>query len=74
MNTIAHSFDQGRITPLTSRASSLSMLQLAKLLRLWSQRASQRRHLITLTARELEDVGISPEAAANEASKWFWQE
>ncbi|MCP5083058.1 MAG: DUF1127 domain-containing protein [Alphaproteobacteria bacterium] len=43
-----------------------------KLIRRWSDRADQRRHLATLTRRELDDVGISPEAAAEEVAKPFW--
>lgn len=39
----------------------------------WSERARQRRHLSHLTPRELEDIGISAEAASHEAAKPFWQ-
>ncbi len=52
---------------------AVNFTQTMKLIRLWSQRAEQRRHLTTLTLRELEDVGISAEAAAAEAAKPFWR-
>ena len=44
-----------------------------KMLRLWSERARQRRHLTGLTQWELEDIGISREAALQEAQKPFWR-
>ena len=47
--------------------------ELVKLLNVWSERATQRRHLAALTARELDDIGVSAEAAAAEAAKKFWQ-
>ncbi len=51
--------------PLTAPMSSI--------LWLWSERAIQRRHLAGLTQRELDDVGISREAATQEAAKPFWR-
>lgn len=42
-------------------------------LSLWSERAQQRRHLSNLTPRELDDIGISAKAAAQEAAKPFWR-
>lgn len=39
----------------------------------WMARSSQRRHLSTLSTRQLEDVGISANAAAAEAAKPFWR-
>ena len=53
--------------------SGLHVTRLVVALRQWSERASQRRHLSRLTRRELEDVGISPEAAAAEVAKPFWR-
>ena len=44
-----------------------------KLLRVWGERATQRRHLKALTLRELDDIGVSAEAAAAEAAKPFWR-
>jgi uncharacterized protein YjiS (DUF1127 family) len=42
-------------------------------LRQWHQRASSRRVLAELGARELHDIGISPGMAAFEAAKPFWK-
>ena len=39
----------------------------------WMARSRQRHHLSTLSTRELEDVGISADAAATEAAKLFWK-
>ncbi len=47
--------------------------EVIELLRLWSERASQRRHLKALTHRELSDIGVSAGAAAAEADKPFWR-
>jgi uncharacterized protein YjiS (DUF1127 family) len=46
---------------------------MAQVLRHWYERAKQRRQLSGLTLRELEDVGISVDAAAAEAAKPFWR-
>lgn len=46
---------------------------LAKTLQRWRDRASQRRQLAGLTARELDDIGVSADAAAAEAAKPFWR-
>lgn len=51
----------------------LDFTQMMKLMRRWSERAKQRRHLATLTRTELDDVGISTEAAAAEVAKPFWR-
>lgn len=49
---------------------------LVKLLRAWGHaldRHRQRRLLLELDDHLLADVGLSREAAAREARKWFWQ-
>lgn len=40
---------------------------------LWHDRARQRRQLSKLTSYQLDDIGISPSAAAYEADKPFWR-
>lgn len=40
----------------------------------WFQRARQRRQLAALSARQLDDIGITREQAASEAAKPFWRE
>ena len=60
-------------TPIASDASMTSLARVEKILRRWNERAKQRQHLSGLTARELEDVGISVEAAAAEVAKPFWR-
>lgn len=51
-------------------ASGINFLSLVKQ---WRGRARQRHDLAQLTAEQLNDVGISPEAAAAEVAKHFWQ-
>ena len=41
---------------------------------LWQARASQRQQLAGLNARQLRDIGISRDAALEEAAKPFWCE
>lgn len=45
---------------------------LPALLRLWLQRARQRRRLATLDAHLLRDVGLTRQDALAEAGKPFW--
>lgn len=59
------------VTPVSSRPSLRQ--RLAMMLRLWRERVLARRTLATMDARSLRDIGISPAAAAYEASKSFWQ-
>jgi uncharacterized protein YjiS (DUF1127 family) len=40
----------------------------------WQQRVAGRRELMSLTERDLRDIGISRSDAEAEASKPFWQE
>ena len=58
---------------IRSDAGVTNLARVARVLRQWSERATQRRQLSSLTLRELEDVGISEEAAAAEAAKPFWR-
>ncbi|MEX2741740.1 DUF1127 domain-containing protein [Rhizobium mongolense] len=38
------------------------------------EKRKTRRSLLELTAAQLNDIGVTPEAARAEASKsWFWQ-
>jgi uncharacterized protein YjiS (DUF1127 family) len=39
----------------------------------WLERASSRRALSSLTARELDDIGLTREEAQREASRPFWR-
>lgn len=52
----------------------LTLPALRSLLVIWSQRIQSRRELTQVDARSLRDAGISPGAAAFEASQPFWQE
>lgn len=56
----------------STTGTTLSVLATRAFLRL-CERARQRRNLSNLTPRELDDVGISGEAASAEAAKPFWQ-
>ena len=48
------------------------ILGLPAMLTTWLQRARQRRQLGQLEDWQLRDIGITREAAANEARKPFW--
>ena len=50
--------------------------RLSSMFRLWFARSSQRRALSDLSecnSHLLADIGVTPDQAAREASKWFWQ-
>lgn len=47
--------------------------ELMTLLRVWQHRARSRGELATLTTERLQDLGLSTEDAAREASKPFWR-
>jgi uncharacterized protein YjiS (DUF1127 family) len=40
----------------------------------WQQRYELRRHLLEMDARLLEDIGLSPATARQEAAKPFWKD
>ena len=42
-------------------------------MRLWRQRADARRRLLSMTDRELADIGVTWEDAQQEAAKHFWE-
>ena len=48
--------------------------RVAAVLRLWWHRNRQRRRLLELEDRLLEDIGISRDAARREAAKPFWRQ
>ena len=56
-------------------AATLSRLprKLFATLLIWQRRAQDRRHLATLDARLLSDMGISEGAAARESAIPFWR-
>lgn len=51
------------------RASAATLVKAAKL---WRSRARQRKHLLALSVDQLQDVGITREAALKESAKPFW--
>jgi len=42
-------------------------------LKLWAQRAHQRRALMEMDDRMLKDIGVNRAEALNEGEKWFWE-
>ena len=40
---------------------------------IWQRRSQQRRHLMQMDARLLDDLGLSRSDVAHEVSKHFWQ-
>ena len=76
MSAVTHDLthsENGHCRPIASNASMTSLGRAEKILRRWNERAKQRRQLSGLTTRELDDVGISVEAAAAEVAKPFWR-
>ncbi|MBM3651042.1 MAG: DUF1127 domain-containing protein [Alphaproteobacteria bacterium] len=59
------------LTPASPRRSLWRRLLMTR--DLWRERIATRRYLAALDARSLRDAGISPAAAAYEASKPFWR-
>ncbi len=59
--------------PIAGNAGGSLFARATRLVLQWSERARQRRHLSALTPSELDDVGISWEAASAEAAKPFWR-
>ena len=47
---------------------------LLRLPRLWIQRASSRKQLLALDARQMRDCGLDPVAVRREAIKPFWRD
>ena len=70
MTTLAQTTRQHSVP---AKAGTPFFANFFKVLWLWNERAIQRRHLSALTQRELEDIGISREAADQEAGKPFWR-
>jgi len=76
MNAVAQdliSCERIHSAPIGSDTGATTIARLAKVLRQWNERAAQRRQLSGLTQRDLDDIGISLEAAAAEAAKPFWR-
>lgn len=53
--------------------SGLSKRDLVAIISLWRHRARSRRHLQWLDERQLRDIGIDRQSAAEEARKPFWR-
>ena len=60
-----HAPDHG----VSLRESAATLLKAANL---WRSRARQRKHMLELSVDQLQDVGITREAALAEAAKPFW--
>lgn len=56
-----------------ARGIKYRFVQLLQTLRLWEQRAKQRRDLARLDLDLLRDIGVAPEAADKETAKPFWR-
>jgi uncharacterized protein YjiS (DUF1127 family) len=69
----AYRFDRHTSGPLQIAALAA---RLTALIGLWSARSRQRRDLGELAlfnAHLLKDIGLTPDQAAREEAKWFWQ-
>ncbi|WP_138469659.1 DUF1127 domain-containing protein [Poseidonocella sp. HB161398] len=58
---------------LSARLAALFRPSPAPLLRLWRRRAATRRQLSRLSAWQLADLGLAPDAAEREARLPFWR-
>ncbi len=58
--------------PLFRRPADIVLLAFG-LLKVWADRARQRRELAALNERDLEDIGLTRLEARHEAAKPFWQ-
>lgn len=51
-----------------------ALAQTLKLAVFWQSRLSERRNLARLDDHLLRDIGLDPDAAANECAKPFWRD
>lgn len=70
MTTLAHASRQ-HTTSVT--AGKPFFAEMINTLWLWGERSARRRQLKELTQRQLNDIGVSREAAVQEAAKPFWR-
>lgn len=40
----------------------------------WRRDSRSRAELVRMTARDLRDIGITPDERDREINKWFWQQ
>ena len=60
-------------TPVTGVSLQQLLSRTTTTLRLWHDRARQRRQLVELSPEQLRDIGVSHGDAQLEADKPFWQ-
>ena len=74
MSDIAFTHGTGSPARSMVRRGAASLLQAAgRIAWLMLARSRERPVLASLDARGLRDIGLTPDAAASEARKWFWQ-
>jgi uncharacterized protein YjiS (DUF1127 family) len=59
--------------PVAPQAARRWLVRVLEVLRTWSERARQRRELMSLDDNLLRDIGISRAEAMGEAAKAFWR-
>ncbi len=59
--------------PIGFETAETTLVRVVRTMLRWYERSQQRRHLSSLTAWELDDIGVNPVAAAKEAAKPFWR-
>jgi uncharacterized protein YjiS (DUF1127 family) len=73
MRLLAHPGADGSSSTLPLLASlGTAIDDVAAMLFAWHERARQRRELLSLSDRELHDIGLSRADAAGEGDKPFW--
>lgn len=60
--------------PFAWRGVSNPIKRLFTAMVLWQQRYELRQHLLEMDERLLDDIGLSPARARQEAAKPFWQD
>jgi uncharacterized protein YjiS (DUF1127 family) len=61
------------LATVQGRAPQATVLAWLSLLMLWRWRVRCRRELSALTARQMEDAGLSPDVVWRESQKPFWE-
>ncbi len=70
--TISKSWGSMRAAFAGGFIGSISLAACVSVLKSWSDRYRQRRHLATLDARMLDDIGLHREDVTWECGKPFW--
>ena len=71
--THTHNVPEMIALPRPHSVLAVALVNVARTVATWDQRRHTRKHLKALPDHLFSDIGISPEAARLEASKFFWR-